>query len=73
MIQISFQGLLSDLIVNCDELIKSQVTNLAAEYEHRRRQGSKHIFHLEAFLAKLMYVYKQHVEYTAALVMDETY
>ena len=55
---------MQELIVNCDELIKSQVTHLAAEYEHRLRQGSKHIFHLEAFLAKFMYIYKQHVDET---------
>ncbi|CAF1202647.1 unnamed protein product, partial [Adineta ricciae] len=71
--EVIFKGLLSEIIVNCDELIKSQVTNLAAEYEHRLRQGSKHIFHFEAFLAKFMYIYKQHVECTAALVMDEIY
>ncbi|CAF1106721.1 unnamed protein product [Adineta ricciae] len=71
--EVIFKGLLFELIVNCDEVIKSQVTSLAAEYEHRIRQGSKHIFHLEVFLAKFMYIYKQHVERTAALVMDETY
>ena len=34
-----------------------QVSN-AAMYEHRMQQGSKAIFHLEAFVAKFMSLYK---------------
>lgn len=60
------QGLLEELLANCDDLLKSQITQIAAEYEHRLRQGSKEIFHLEAFIAKFMCVYKQHMQSMAA-------
>ena len=36
-----------------------QVAYWAAYYEHRIRLGSKDIFHLEAFLAKFMAIYKK--------------
>ncbi len=64
--EIFFQGLLDELLANCDDLLKSQITQIAAEYEHRLRQGSKEIFHLEAFIAKFMCVYKQHMQSMAA-------
>lgn len=35
---------------------------MAAYYEHRLQQGSKAIFHLEAFVAKFMAVYKRFLE-----------
>ena len=56
------QGLLSELIVNCDGALKSKVVAMAAEYEHRMQLGSKAIFHLEAFVAKFMSIYKQFLE-----------
>lgn len=37
----------------------SQVVFFAAQFEHRLQQGSKPIFHLEAFLARVMSEYKQ--------------
>lgn len=36
-----------------------QVVFFAAQFEHRLQQGSKPIFHLEAFLARVMSEYKQ--------------
>ena len=42
-----------------DEPLKHEVVHLAAFYEHRICTGSKEIFHLEAFCAKLMSIYKQ--------------
>jgi replication factor C subunit 3/5 len=36
-----------------------QVTNWAAYYEHRLQLGSKEIYHLEAFIAKFMSLYRQ--------------
>ncbi|UJR25849.1 hypothetical protein I4U23_007199 [Adineta vaga] len=71
--EIIFKHLLEELLINCDETLKIQITQLAAEYEHRLRQGSKHIFHLEAFLAKFMCVYKQHIEITTAVILDENF
>jgi len=35
-----------------------QVLKWAAFYEHRLQSGSKAIFHIEAFVAKVMAVYK---------------
>lgn len=38
--------------------IKPDVISKAAEFENRMKNGSKHIFHLEAFAANFMAVYK---------------
>lgn len=56
------QGLLAELILNCDGELKAEVTQMAAYYEHRLQLGSKAIFHLEAFVAKFMAVYKRFLE-----------
>jgi len=42
------------LLPKLDEELKPEVIHWAAFYEHRIRQGSKTIFHLEAFVAKGM-------------------
>jgi len=39
--------------------LKLALAELAAFYEHRLEQGSKAIFHLEAFVAKFMHVYHE--------------
>lgn len=57
-----FASLLDDLIANCDMTLKCQIIKYAANYEHRMRQGNKPIFHLEAFAAKFMTIYKNYVE-----------
>ncbi|ORY43249.1 P-loop containing nucleoside triphosphate hydrolase protein [Leucosporidium creatinivorum] len=49
------------LMDRVDEEIKADVVYWAAFYEHRLRLGSKPIFHLEAFCARIMSVYKQHL------------
>ena len=51
--------LVRELNKSVDEDLKHEVIHLAAFYEHRTVTGSKEIFHLEAFVAKLMSVYKQ--------------
>lgn len=56
------QGLLSELVPNCDGELKADVTQMAAYYEHRLLLGNKSIFHLEAFVAKFMCVYKRFLE-----------
>lgn len=56
------QGLLTELVSNCDGELKADVTQMAAYYEHRLQLGSKAIFHLEAFVAKFMSIYKRFVE-----------
>jgi replication factor C subunit 3/5 len=44
--------------VNCNSL-RLQIVKWAAFYEHRLQEGSKAIFHIEAFVAKTMASYKQ--------------
>ncbi|XP_077295003.1 replication factor C subunit RfC38 [Arctopsyche grandis] len=66
---IIFKGLLDELVKNCDMQIKSEVVSLAALYEHRMRMGSKLIFHLEAFVAKFMSIYKKFMEESMADMM----
>lgn len=45
--------------LEADRLILDlQVVKWAAFYEHRLQSGSKAIFHIEAFVAKVMAVYK---------------
>ena len=58
----SVQGLLVELVANCDGEVKSEVTQIAAEYEHRLQLGSKAIYHIEAFVVKFMSIYKTFVE-----------
>ncbi|EDO40823.1 predicted protein [Nematostella vectensis] len=59
---IIIKGLLKELLTNCDGTLKAEVTNLAAFYEHRILLGSKAIYHLEAFVAKFMSIYKRFLE-----------
>lgn len=56
------QGLLKELISNCDGQLKCDITQIAATYEHRLQLGQKAIFHLEAFVAKFMAIYKRFLE-----------
>ncbi|KAL9598248.1 MAG: hypothetical protein Q9219_004607 [cf. Caloplaca sp. 3 TL-2023] len=44
------------LIPKIDDALKADVIKWSAFYEHRIRMGSKHIFHLEGFVAKFMRV-----------------
>ncbi|WWC60954.1 uncharacterized protein I303_103531 [Kwoniella dejecticola CBS 10117] len=51
---------ISERIVDkVDDALKPQIIHWAAYYELRMRMGSKKIFHLEAFIAKVMTIYKQ--------------
>uniref|UniRef100_A0A2D4MV07 Replication factor C C-terminal domain-containing protein n=1 Tax=Micrurus spixii TaxID=129469 RepID=A0A2D4MV07_9SAUR len=55
-------GLLSELLNNCDGQLKGEVAQMAAFYEHRLQLGNKAIYHLEAFVAKFMALYKKFME-----------
>jgi replication factor C subunit 3/5 len=61
---IIMKGLLQELVVNCDGQLKSEITQVAAFYEHRLQLGQKAIYHLEAFVAKFMAIYKRFMEET---------
>ena len=50
-----------ELTRNLDDSIKQDVLEWAAFYEHRIAMGSKEIFHLEAFIAKFMAIYKKYL------------
>jgi replication factor C subunit 3/5 len=53
---------LKELLASCDTELKVEVISYAAEYEYRLRAGQKQIFHLEAFVAKFMSVYKHFLQ-----------
>lgn len=57
-----FKGLLQECIKNCDLQLKIEIATVAAEYEHRMHRGSKPIFHLEAFVARFMAIYKKFID-----------
>jgi len=42
------------LIERIDDQLRAEVVKWSAFYEHRIHIGAKHIFHLEAFVAKFM-------------------
>lgn len=56
------KGLLEELLKSCDGALKSEMSQIAAFYEHRMQQGNKAIYHLEAFVAKFMSIYKRYLE-----------
>lgn len=59
---IIMKGLLQELINNCDGELKTEVVQSAAYYQHRLQLGQKAIYHLEAFVAKFMAIYKRFME-----------
>ncbi|TVY82689.1 Replication factor C subunit [Lachnellula suecica] len=48
------------LIPLVDDALKADVVKWSAHYEHRIRNGTKVIFHLEAFVAKFMRICEEH-------------
>ena len=50
-----------ELMKKCDDELKHEVVHWAAHYEHRMNCGSKEIYHLEAFVAKFMALYKRYI------------
>jgi len=53
------QSLTRELMKSLDDSLKHELAFWAAYYDHRIRIGSKDIFHLEAFVAKFMSIYKK--------------
>lgn len=60
--EIIMKGLVTELLSNCDGQLKTEVAHMAAYYEHRLQLGNKAIYHLEAFTAKFMAIYKKFME-----------
>lgn len=59
--EIIIKTLTNVLLKRMDDQIKHEVVRWSAHYEHRMQLGSKPIFHLEAFVAKFMAIYKRWV------------
>ena len=53
--------LAKELSKTLDESLKPEIFEWAALYEHRIAHGSKEIFHVEAFVAKYMAIYKRYL------------
>lgn len=56
-----FSELIKLLTTKCDVEVKSQIFEYASYYEHQMLSGSKPIYHLEAFVAKFMCVYREYL------------
>ena len=65
-----FKVLLKNLIKNCDMSLKTKAINYASLYEYRMQEGSKQIFHLEAFVAHFMSMYKKFLN-MASMEIDD--
>jgi replication factor C subunit 3/5 len=50
-----------ELARRCDDEVRRETMEAAAFFEHRLQLGAKAIFHLEAFVARWMSLFKQHV------------
>ena len=57
--EVILKTLTRELLKNLDDELKAELVKWAAFYEHRVTQGNKEIFHLEAFVAKFMCLYKK--------------
>mmetsp|Transcript_42 Transcript_42/g.102 ORF Transcript_42/g.102 Transcript_42/m.102 type:complete len:389 (+) Transcript_42:107-1273(+) len=58
-VDVVFKHLARELMCKLDDDLKYETIKAAAHFEHRLQLGSKAIFHLEAFVAKFMSIYKQ--------------
>ena len=57
--EVVLRTLVAVLLRRVDDQIKTEIVHWAAYYDHRMELGSKPIFHLEAFIAKFMAIYKR--------------
>mmetsp|Transcript_14342 Transcript_14342/g.18838 ORF Transcript_14342/g.18838 Transcript_14342/m.18838 type:complete len:381 (+) Transcript_14342:123-1265(+) len=53
--------LCAELLRKVDDDLKHQINICAAHYDKRIQMGTKDIFHLEAFIAKFLVIYKNHL------------
>lgn len=67
---IIFKSLVHNLVQRCDMVLKAKTIEFACTYEHRMQRGNKHIFHLEAFVANFMALFKKYMN-EAAMMMDD--
>ncbi|XP_057862580.2 replication factor C subunit 3 isoform X4 [Cryptomeria japonica] len=57
--EVVLKRLVFELMKKLDSELKHEVCHWAAYYEHRMHLGQKAIFHIEAFIAKFMSIYKK--------------
>ena len=55
------RALTQELLRKVPVAVKHEAVHSAAMYEARMQGGSKAIFHLEAYIAKFMSIYKKHL------------
>lgn len=55
------KSLTFELLKALDDSVKLEVIEWSSYYEHRLAMGNKDIFHLEAFVAKFMAIYKKYL------------
>jgi len=58
--EVIFRQLVQGLTHDTSTVLRSAIIDAAAKYEHRARQGSKPIYHLEAFVVEFLNVRKQY-------------
>ncbi len=56
-----FKNLVKCLSARLEDDLKHDLVFWAAHYEHRMQKGDKDIYHLEAFIAKFMVLYRQYL------------
>ena len=57
--EVIIKSLTEELLPKLDNPLQHELSYWAAHYQHRLQSGQKDIFHLEAFVAKFMAVYKK--------------
>ena len=70
--EVVFRGLLRELVPRLESGLRARVTAAAATFEYNLRLGSKPIFHLEAFVAKFMALYKAFTDDVLADFADDS-
>lgn len=60
--ELIFRSLMTECLKHCDNELKCRVVEMAAHYEHMSHRGSKIIFHLEAFVANFMEIYREYLD-----------
>jgi len=66
-----FRKITTYLLRMVDEEVAPCICYWAAHYEHGMKQGTKEMFHLEAFLAKVMYLYYSHIHTQYSMALDD--
>lgn len=66
-----FKNLVQVLTKVCDVDLKCQIYDYASLYEYRMQIGSKQIYHIEAFIAQFMSLYKKSMAALHEMLIDD--